>query len=84
MAAQVLADDRLAQQMPKTKTGVTAQRNADMNNQQITAEALVRQTQAMEQLANVMMEMNRPRTKVPVRDENGLIVGVREVYEDAA
>ncbi|MEN9925353.1 MAG: hypothetical protein RL268_1479 [Pseudomonadota bacterium] len=66
------------------KTGVKASRDAEMNSQQMTAEAMARQTMAMEQLAQIMLEMNRPRTKVPVRDENGLIIGVREVYEDAA
>ena len=32
----------------------------------------------MEQLAAVVSELARPKTKIPIRDENGLIVGIRE------
>lgn len=35
----------------------------------------------MAQLAQVLADMNRPKTKVPVRDENGFIVAVQEVME---
>jgi hypothetical protein len=32
-------------------------------------------------LADAMAAMNKPRRKIPVRDENGFIVEVREVPE---
>ena len=32
----------------------------------------------LNQLAGIMAEMNRPKVKVPMRDANGLIVGIRE------
>jgi hypothetical protein len=42
------------------------------------------QQQLMETLVALLAEMNRPKTKIPVRDENGFIVAMREMYEDAA
>lgn len=39
---------------------------------------------AMQNLALMMAEMMRPKVKVPIRDENGLIVGIREVPEQQA
>lgn len=35
----------------------------------------------MAQLAQVLTDMNRPKTKVPIRDENGFIVAVQEVMD---
>ena len=31
-----------------------------------------------------LADMNRPKTKIPVRDENGFITAMREVFEEAA
>jgi hypothetical protein len=38
--------------------------------------------QQMNAIMGVLAQMNAPRIKVPVRDENGLIIAVREVIED--
>ncbi len=38
----------------------------------------------MQQLAAVVTEIARPKTKVPIRDGNGLIVGIREMMDEAA
>ena len=37
------------------------------------------QIEAFRQVAAVLSEMNRPKTRVPIRDENGFIVAVQEV-----
>ncbi len=39
---------------------------------------------AFQELAQALREMNRPKRKVPIRDENGFITEMREIYEDAA
>lgn len=38
----------------------------------------------MAQLAETLAAMNRPKTRVPVRDENGVIVAMREIADEAA
>ena len=38
----------------------------------------------MAQLAQILMDMNRPKTKVPIRDENGFIVAVQEIMDEVA
>lgn len=40
--------------------------------------AQAHQAEVMEQLGAMLAEMGRPRVRIPVRDENGLIVGIRE------
>lgn len=53
-----------------------AQAKADMKDEA--------QIAAFQQIAQVLAEINRPKIKVPVRDENGFIVEMREVYQDQA
>jgi hypothetical protein len=67
---------------------VVAERTGEAQRQKDATEKEDAQVQAqtaiMSQVAQVLAEMTRPKTKIPVRDDNGFIVGVREVYEDAA
>jgi hypothetical protein len=42
------------------------------------------QVQAFRELALALREMNRPKRKVPIRDDQGFITEMREIYEDAA
>lgn len=42
------------------------------------------QLAAFQQIAQVLADINRPKRKIPVRDENGFIVEMREVYDNAA
>lgn len=47
---------------------------ADKEDQQSQAQLAI-----MAQLAQAIADMNKPRTRTPIRDENGLIVGVQDV-----
>jgi len=42
------------------------------------------QMQIMEALVQTLADMNRPKRKIPIRDENGFITEMREVFEEAA
>lgn len=42
------------------------------------------QIEVMQYLAEAIREMGRPKRKVPIRDENGFITEMREIYEDEA
>jgi hypothetical protein len=42
------------------------------------------QIAAFQQIAEAMRELSRPKRKVPIRDENGFITEMRDIYEDAA
>jgi len=67
---------------------MVAERTGEAQRQQEATEKEDAQVQAqtaiMSQMAQVLAELTRPKTKIPVRDENGFIVGVREIYEDQA
>jgi hypothetical protein len=92
------ADHEIKQQQLRTEVALETERKlaeaeAQAQADEVTgkramtdAEAQDRRTQveAMAQLAQAIAEMTRPKTKVPVRDELGNIIAVRDVYEDAA
>ena len=63
------------------QTGETAREQAETDKETAYNDA---QMAILAQLTQVVSEMSRPKTKVPLRDENGMITGIREVYEDAA
>jgi hypothetical protein len=42
------------------------------------------QVEAFQRIAEVLRDMNRPKRKIPIRDENGFIVEMREAFEEAA
>jgi len=42
------------------------------------------QIEAFQMIAQALSAMNKPKTKVPVRDENGFIVAVQEIVDEAA
>jgi hypothetical protein len=63
--------DAEAKKEAEDATGVTAEK-AD------TKQFNESQMAIMQQLADTLAAMNRPKTKIPVRDENGFIVGIRE------
>lgn len=54
---------------------------AAMDRENATKEEQNTQAQMaiMAQLAQAIADMNRPRTRTPIRDENGMIVGVQEM-----
>ena len=55
------------------------------NKRQADADAKEQaQVEAFQRIAEVLRDMNRPKRKVPIRDENGFITEMREIYEDAA
>jgi len=62
-------------------TGETQRKKAESDKASSDQSA---QMALMENLAQILAEMNRPKTKVPIRDENGFIVGVKEVYDQEA
>ena len=42
------------------------------------------QIEAFQMIAQALKDVTRPKTKVPVRDENGFIVAVQEIVDEAA
>ena len=42
------------------------------------------QLEVMQALIQTLSDMNRPKRKIPIRDENGFIVEMREAFEEAA
>lgn len=42
------------------------------------------QLEAFQLIAAALRDVTRPKTKVPIRDENGFITEMREIYEDEA
>lgn len=42
------------------------------------------QMEAFQLIAAALRDVTRPKTKVPIRDENGFITEMREIYEDEA
>jgi hypothetical protein len=73
--------DHQVKTMVAEKTGEAQRQQEATEKEDAQVQA---QTAILSQMAQVLAEITRPRTKVPVRDENGFIVGVREVYEDQA
>lgn len=62
-------------------TGETA-RKAETDSMQARRDEM--QDQTMAQIAQALADMARPKRKVPVRDANGFITEMRDIYEDAA
>lgn len=59
------------------QTGETKAKEADANKQDA-------QLQIMAQLAEAITAMSKPKRRVPERDANGFIIGVREEMDEAA
>lgn len=67
---------RVAEQTGETKRKEEEANKADAKDQA--------QVEAFQQLAEALRELSRPKRKVPIRDEQGFITEMREIFEDAA
>jgi len=65
----------------KMRVGEVTGDNARQANADAKEQA---QVEAFQRIAQVLQDINRPKRKVPIRDENGFITEMREIYEDAA
>ena len=65
-----------AKHMADAESGAVEQREAE------SSAVIDGQKSLLDQIEKMQADMKRPRKKIPVRDKNGLITEVREVYED--